>query len=360
MISLNLGKTPLQSELPSFSIVLFCVVRVFGVFSRLDSMMKKYGSIPCVRMNEEQYTEAIAVLDRGNKLFRKWSVFAKTAKSFLSAVMSGQENPLGVIPDDKITEFTSDRPIMMAARTLQIDDTRTIEQAVLQHFSAMVCRFSHKYSQSNTAFDFFDLSQEGYIQIIDCMYAWLAEYNVSLSTFIHVSLKRKYNKIMNSGNLLCPLTNSDLDLILNYRAIQSTKKTTLDDAAEKLNLTDVEFSRLNRSLSVALVQSDFCPPSSNKDQTGNDYSYFGVVQQKCVDVISEQQEVEFILQKANLSPIEMKLIRIAMDPYPGWQTEFAKNNISKKTGKPYSRMRISQIVEIARTKVATVIESRGR
>jgi ribosome maturation protein Sdo1 len=50
------------------------------------------------------------------------------------------------------------------------------------------------------------------------------------------------------------------------------------------------------------------------------------------------------------------LIEVAMNPYFGWQAEFARNHINPATNEPYSRMRITQVLELARAKVAKALE----
>jgi hypothetical protein len=45
-----------------------------------------------------------------------------------------------------------------------------------------------------------------------------------------------------------------------------------------------------------------------------------------------------------------------MEPYHGWQTDMASKIVSEKTGKKYTKMRITQILQKAREKVANTIE----
>ena len=57
----------------------------------------------------------------------------------------------------------------------------------------------------------------------------------------------------------------------------------------------------------------------------------------------------------DLNPIERELIEIAMEPHRGWQSEIVKKYVSPVTEKNVSKMRISQILERAKEKVALVM-----
>jgi hypothetical protein len=77
---------------------------------------------------------------------------------------------------------------------------------------------------------------------------------------------------------------------------------------------------------------------------------------KFEDYVEAEESVEYILNKAGLNAIEKELILLAMEGNAGWQTEYARTHISPFTKKPYSRMRITQLLSVASEKVAKVIK----
>jgi hypothetical protein len=69
----------------------------------------------------------------------------------------------------------------------------------------------------------------------------------------------------------------------------------------------------------------------------------------------QEISISEILDKSNLTPMERELIEVAMDPYCGWQTDIGQKYISQRTGRPFCRMRVSQILDRARGKVKLIM-----
>lgn len=315
--------------------------------------------IPKTRMTKEQSKHAMKILDSGNILLRKWSVYdkKKCARLFRNAIFEGQTNPRNVIPENLMPEFDCDRVVILAAKRTTFEDGRTVEEAVLQNYAGIAERLAYKYVlRNNNTFEFSDFVQEGYMQIIECMYSWLAKFEVEMSTFVYCSIKRRYAKLINTGNLFCPLTNSDIDLILQYQSIkEKSNSCTFDEIVSKMEL-DYEQSIGMSRLFCKIINHSQIENKSNRhhreDGFGNDYTHLSVESHNDVNTTEQNEYVKNIISKANLTPLEDELIHIAMESHKaGWQSEFAKTHVSPKTGKPYSRMRITQILESAREKI---------
>lgn len=327
-----------------------------------------FQEVTYVKLSRDQKEKALKILGKGNVLLKKWAVYfpPKKYRQFRNAVMDGSKNPqyngTKSIPDSKLKEFHADLPFITAIRNKYDEfDGRSVEQAILESFSALAKLHASKWSLDNDPVGLTkeDFLQEAYLQVIEAMYSWLPDKKVDISTFIWVSLKNRMSNVVNQGNMLCPLTNSDLELINRF---EKTKKGmpesfTFEQVVDELGLSSDDGKRLNSLLSNVVFEGQqshlFTDTSQRYDYTAfrkdidQDYS-------KTNNMI-EQDYVLNVLDKAGLNLIERKVIEAAINSFPGWQTEFARNNISPYTNKPYGKMRITQILLKAREKVANVL-----
>lgn len=334
-----------------------------------------FKEVSYVKLSGDQKKKALEILGRGNTLLKKWAVFfpPKKYRQFRNAVMDGSNNPQHdgktAIPSDKLKEFHADLPFMTAIRFNKYDDLdgRSVEQAILEGFSALAKTHARKWSLEGDPVGLTkqDFLQEAYMQVIEAMYSWLPEHNVDISTFIWVSLKNRLSNVVNQqGNMLCPLTNSDLELVTRFeqtkRALPQT--VTFDQIITQLGLSADESKHLNTLLTRVFAENQLGGQRNgdNDDMSsnGNDYTghRIGVDRESETETVLQEQHVSFTLSQAGLTQLERQVIEAAMDPFHGWQTEFARTHTNPATGKSYSRMRITQVLETAREKVARVLE----
>lgn len=333
-----------------------------------------------VRLSETDKPKALAVLRRGATLLKKWSSLyhPKKFRQFRNDVMKGDKNPQGVIPESQLAEFHSDLTHIMAIRQPDPDlGGRSVEQAVLENFAALAKKHARQWSADGdpNGVSRSDYIQEAYMTIIEAMYQYTRE-DIDLSTFVWQSLRNRMINVTNQGNLFCPLTNSDLELVVRYDRAKEKIGGTFDEIVESLGLSLEEGRYLGSILTKVLSENQLGSHENAIDSPSNDYTGHRsgidnmspiirmelgtdvdgeVVVVDAVDV-DGQEHVDNILNNAGLSLMERKVLEGAMNPYYGWQTEFAKNHINPDTGKPYSRMRITQVLELARAKVAKVLE----
>jgi len=334
-----------------------------------------FQEIPYVKLSGGQKKKALEILGRGNVLLKKWAAFfpPKKYRLFRNAVMEGSTNPQhdgkAAIPSNMLKEFHSDLPFMTAIRHNKYDDLdgRSVEQAILEGFSALAKRHARKWSLEGDPVGLTkqDFLQEAYMQVIEAMYSWMPEHNVDISTFIWVSLKNRMSNVVNQqGNMLCPLTNSDLELMSRF---EQTKRgmpqyVTFDQIINQLGLSAEEGKHLNTLLTRVFAENQLGGQQGDQHDdmsaTGNDYTghRVGVDRESETETVLQEQHVFDTLSRAGLSVLERQVIEAAMEPFHGWQTEFAKTHINPATNKPYSRMRITQVLEMAREKVAKTLE----
>lgn len=333
----------------------------------------EFQEIPYVKLSSNQKKKALEILGRGNVLLKKWAAFfpAKKYRQFRNAVMDGNKNPQGVIPADQLAAFHGDLPYMKAIRHDRYEelDGRSAEQAILEGFSALAKRHARKWSLEGDPVGLTkqDFLQEAYMQVIEAMYSWLPDRNVDISTFIWVALKNRMSNVVNQqGNILCPLTNTDLELVSRYeqtrRSMGQQQYVTFDQVVAELGLSVEEGRHLNLLLKRVFAENQMGghngPDEDDDRNNGNDYTghRVGIDRESETNTIIQHQHVNDTLDRAGLTPLERQVIEAAMDPYHGWQTEFAKTHTNPSTGQPYSRMRITQVLEQAREKVARVLE----
>lgn len=327
-----------------------------------------FQEVPYIVLSGNAKNKAVEVLGTGNTLLRKWADFFPNRKfRILRNQIMNHETPMieGVsIPADKLSEFNEDLPLILTIKHERRDflECRTVEEAVLQGFAALAKQHAKKWAldYNPLGLTFQDFLQEAYMQVIEAMYSWLPEHKVELSTYIWIALKNRMSNVANQqGNSFCPLSNPDLELFVRYKRLKNNMHchATFDEIVSLLGLTEEQGLHLSKLLARVVCGNQMNSKYSKEVDDRSDYSELAV-SHSCeeTEIVIQNQSVKNTLNKANLTTLERKLIELAMDPYPGWQTEFANNNINPATKKPYSRMRITQILKMARDKVAGVLE----
>ena len=328
----------------------------------------EFVEVAHVKLSNEEKSHALDVLGKGNVLLKKWAEFfpPKKYRQFRNAVMNGSQNPEYAgearIPSNKMSQFLTDLPVMRAIRHEMQESLngRSVEQALLENYSPLAKKFARKWSLEGDPVGLTpnDFLQESYMQVIEALYSWLPG-QANLTTFIWTALKNRMSNVVNQqGNLLCPYTNSDLSLVSRYEKTKQSmhNNATFETIIAELGLSYEEGKYLNGLLTRVSSEQAI----AHVDEKHVDYTAYRSGIDDELDsstMVLEQDFVTQVFQRANLSPVEQDLIERAMNPYNGWQTEYAKNHINPSTNKPYTRMRITQILKIARQKVASVLDA---
>ena len=325
-----------------------------------------FNEIPYVKLTGDQKENALQILGRGNVLLKKWAVYypAKKYRQFRNAVMSGNKNPDNKIPEDKHREFLVEIPLILAIRKrYDFLDNRSTEEAILQGYSAMAKKHARKWANGipagyESTLSFKDYLQEAYMQVIEAMYSWLPEHKVDIGTYIFWTLKNRMSNVANQQGNTFRLTNDDLKLVSRYekakREMSVRDRVSFDEIVEQLQLTKEEGKALSGLLAQVYSESRILKSEdSEESDSDNDYTGYRTDISRVTDTdkFIQEQHVADTLRRAGLNDIEKEIITVAMNPYRGWQTEFAKNHVNPGTNKPYSRMRVTQILQIAQGKV---------
>jgi DNA-directed RNA polymerase specialized sigma24 family protein len=318
-----------------------------------------FAEMPSIRLTSDQKTHALSLLNKANNLLKKWSQHFPDMKfrQVRNAIFEKPESLAVKVQDELKAEFASD--VAIIAKVRQSDPVlngKSIEDAILQNYSFLAKKHALKWSRQNkNIIALEDFLQECYMQIIESMYNWNSSGGADITTYIWWSLKNRLSNMVNQqASNLSHFTNSGINLLIRYNKIKETLPLHhgIDDIAEVMNLSDDEKSHLLDMLIKVHFQEN--GKSRNENKQEYDYTSETSVSQSSSDShhVEENEWVEYVLSQSNLTPFERELIEKSMNPYYGWQIEIGKNRISPRTGKPYGRVRIGQILEKARNKVA--------
>lgn len=265
-----------------------------------------------------------------------------------------------------INKFEADADRVRAIRFQRHEElgNRTIEESLLAQFAALCKRHARKWTRfdGGAGLTFADYLQEAYMVVIDSIYHYARE-DVQLVTYVYTALRHQMSKITNKGNLFCPLTNEDVKLSSQFQKIkqESNRQITEDEIVEMMKLDERQKKRMIFLASKVYTESQFAQGNSNVNHGGddespeNDYTSFRAGLKK-EGTLFEDISVKELIERAKLSDFERVVFETSLNPYYGWQSDVARNRINPVTKKPFSRMRVTQILADATAKVGRVLK----
>ena len=323
-----------------------------------------FAEITYRRLNEEKKARALEILQRTNTLLKKWhSVFSDLKfRQVRNIILDKPEVLGGNLPPEQQAEFSSDVAIIRSIRHPSDEfGGRTVETAILQNYTIIAKKHAYKWAKNSgaTGLSVEDFMQEAYMQIMESMFQWNSESGADLTTYLWWSLKNRMSNVVNQqGNMLSHLTNTSIKLLQQYQKAKAEMdcNASFDEIANSLDLAEDDRQHLSDILQRAVNESMI---SSDNDSFDGNCDYTGlrsdIDQDSTATKAMQEIEIKEILDKSNLTPMERELIEVAMNPYYGWQTDIGLKYVSKRTGRPFGRMRVSQILERAREKVSRVL-----
>jgi RNA polymerase sigma factor (sigma-70 family) len=326
--------------------------------------------LPQITLTPDQKRKCEEIMTSGNRLLKQWATYygPKKVKEFRNLILAGNKNPGGVIPEELLPQFHRDLPIILSIkvdRFIELSPAnseeiqpRTVEEAILSGFAALAAKHAHAWARSYSVsgLSLEDLLQEAYMAVIDAIYSYApeGEYN-AFSTFVWYTLRNRMARVLNEqGSRFCPLTNSDLDLVIRYDKTvnNSTEKVTFDQIVEAMGLSSEEGVYLSNILHNVVYHGD--KDNYSEDGPGPDYTSIraGIDNEPLeTEKIDDKLDVETLFQKARLSKLETEVVQASMNPYWGWQSDIAAKSINPSTGLPYSKVWIKKILETALEKL---------
>lgn len=327
-----------------------------------------FAELPYNKLSPAAEAFALEILGKANALLLKWSDRFPDMKyrDFRNKVFSNPRAIFVFLSSEEQAQFDADLSVIGQARKPHPElNGRTVEMAMLESNAALAKKYARKWSRESGkgGLMFEDFLQESYMQIVESLYRWTAEGGANMTTYLWWSLKNRLSNVANQqGSFLSRLSNNSIKLLDRYQKAKAAIEwnASFDQVCDSINLSKEERLHLLDILKQTNNASTMASADDGKEESDYTAHRANINENSETESLVEKMSVDEILDQSNLSPIERELIETAMNPYNGWQTAIGRKHIAPKTGKPYSRMRITQILKQAREKVgATMSRIRG-
>lgn len=220
---------------------------------------------------------------------------------------------------------------------------RSVEEAVIQAHTRLAVKQAMLESRRNRLVPFEDYRQEAFLKLFEAMYRWLPERGCSLPSFLCLVIKKALRGVTaHQGAALGRIRNSDRKLMREFYAMRADHPDSgEDEVIGMMGLDSIRSGNLRRALRSKSLSPYFDVHESRPD---------GDLEAKM-----QMEQVRSVIDRSGLTAVERRLVESAMEPYNGWQTEFARATVSPVTGRPISKMRVTQMLKVARAKLAETI-----
>jgi DNA-directed RNA polymerase specialized sigma24 family protein len=326
-----------------------------------------FAEIAYRQLNPVTKAAALTILGNANRLLKKWAQLVPGMKfrTLRNTIFSNPQTISELLPEELRADFYADLSVIVAVRQPQnFLNGNNVEEAVLEGHAALAKRHANKWAKTvdhMSGLEREDYLQEAYMQIVESMYHWNPEGGADITTYLWYALKNRLSNVKNQqGSFLSRLANSSIVLLDKYNKAKNKAElgTSFEQITEELGLSNKEKRHLSDLLTKAVAESSM---KAEDNDEASDYTALrsGIDQQSETETFIQNENVKEILDRAGLTPIERELIETAMNPYHGWQKAVGEKYIAPRTGKPYGRMRITQILVQARAKVAKAMARTG-
>lgn len=334
-------------------------------------------AVPYVKLSKKEEEKCLALLRRANTILSKWSECfgSRKGREFRKMLFQGHRDATVMkqveerIPADQIEQFRKERQFIIAIHVTKYPDleNRTVEYAMLCGFSAMARKHARRWFNFNgegNGLSLSDYLNEAYLCLLDSIYGYTRD-DITFATFAWKALQNRMSYVTNKSNLFCPLTNPDLELLTKY---EDTKRSfnapvSFDQVVEAMGLDDEQYDALSAILTKVYSESQLTLTSEDGgDESPEDYtSLRGTMRQEEEENIIKLTVNEAI-EMADLTEFERIVLDASMEldpetgePYYGWMSRVARENINPNTNEPYTRMWVSLALKNAYRKIKAVM-----
>jgi DNA-directed RNA polymerase specialized sigma subunit len=327
-------------------------------------------TVPYIKLTKKAEEKCLDLLVQANVLLKKWAECfgARKSREFRKLLFKGHRDKAAMaeveqsIPVTLLDEFRQERQFIIAIHVTKYPDldNRTVEFAMLCGYSGLGRKHAKRWFAQNgegNGMSLDDYKNEAYLAILDSIYGY-TDRTISFSSFAWASLKNRMIACTNKCNLLCPLTNPDLELLARY---EDTRKTfndhvTFDQVVAAMGLDEEQYKALGAIMTKVYAESQIAVDHTGHDDTPNDYTSL----RSGIDNDGEDRiirlQVRQAIDEADLTDFERIVLETSMNPYYGWQSDVARNNINPSTKKPYTRMWVGLALKNAHEKVRQAIQ----
>jgi len=308
----------------------------------------------------------LTVLAKTNGLLKLWHQNAKFSdmkfRAFRNLALNKTNTLAEKLSESEAKQFVSDMQAVLTIRKNHPElGDRSVEFSIIQGYVTLAKLHAAQWSvqSSNNGVTFDDLLQEAFMQILESMYHWNPEAGADITTYIWWSLRNRMSNVVNQqGSFLSRLSNVSIKLLDQFNKARNAMggMVSNEQVIAQMELCAEETTHLRDILTRTQCASSFETDDSGGENQDYTALRMNIDSQNESNNILEKMSVREILDKSNLTPLERDLIETAMEPYYGWQKDVGSRHVSPKTQQPYGRMRVSQICDGARKKVAKVLE----
>lgn len=329
--------------------------------------------VPYVKLSKKAEEKCLDMLVTANVMLKKWAEFygARKAREFRAKLFKGHRDKAVMaqleekIPANLHPCFRSERQFIIAIHVAEQPDlgNRTVEFAMLCGFAGLARKHAKRWFAQNGeggGMSMSDYLSEAYIAVLDSIYGY-TDRSITFGSFAWASLKNRMQTATNKCNLLCPLTNVDLELLARFESAKKTfnEHVTFDQVTEAMGLDAEQTKTLGSIMAKVLAASQIAPTDtdgSNDDRSGDYTSLRLGLDNESEDDRLLKMNVWTAISKAGLTEFERQVLETSMEPYYGWQSDIAKNSINPNTNQPYTRAWVGLVLTAAQEKVRKALE----
>lgn len=237
-------------------------------------------------------------------------------------------------------------PKPVAAR---IEALKSLENKLVQHNVGMVRDMAAMYFRWNRhrmpGVELEDFYQEGYMAVVNCIYAYNGEQK--FSTYLHWAVENAYKDLVRVDTPLSPISPAVIDTVQQIQAYLKDGTVTFSKAVEALGLDARTAVNAARAMAKVFNERRKTDDDDGKDRL--DHVPIGDAEPSSEDARTELLMEAF--RTANLTPSERDLYEGLMrDDFNGYQTRVAHE-------RGVSRQAINQEFSRAKKKILARYET---
>ena len=328
-------------------------------------------TVPYTKLTKKAEEKCLDLLVRANILLKKWAECfgARKSREFRKLLFKGHRDKVVMaeveqaIPVTLLDEFRQERQFIIAIHVTEYPDldNRTVEFAMLCGYSALARKHAKRWFAQNgegNGMSLGDYINEAYMALLDSIYGYTDPSMGTFSNFAWNSLKNRMIACTNRCNLLCPLTNPDLELLARYEEARRSfnDHVTFDQVTAAMGLDEAQYKALGDIMTKVYAESQIAVDHTGHDDTPNDYTSL----RQGIDTEGDNRiirlQVRQAIDDAELTDFERIVLETSMNPYYGWQSDVARKNVNQTTSKPYTRMWVGLALKNAQDKVRAVLQ----
>jgi len=308
------------------------------------------AEIPSIKLNEQELDNFQKTMRKGAANLKRLSEITGMEHRDLRARLFKAKFQAAQWPEldsDRLAVFTEALPAIKALRN--------IEWKLVTAFSRLAKKHAWTWAKkgNNSISDYEDFEQEAMVALLDAIYTYTQE-DARFVTYAWWVIRNRMANFANKCNSFGALTNEAIRLLSRFDEVKCgfNRYVTDEEVFVTMGATEDEIATIKEA-KVRCVSPSQLPKTDEKGigDAGDDYTgeRRGIEGER--DTVPCHYEVREAMQRANLTPLERRIVETSLFPHYGWQTELAAETINPASGRPYTKARISQMLQIALEKI---------